>query len=212
MSSSNTVDEYAGHHPACYIREGQHCSCGRRIPGVYPDPPVREAAEAQKDWPFDTDADRDDPLTALRIPVTGVYPLWNYIATFDRGSARPTDIEARMLASFIEEYKACYLDDLDDYDKTAMAKRPLDISGAMTTTFHKWGEDDWSYRIATRPYGPVWVPVAPHWRNGQNDGVEIGPLPLEQVMDRCQQMRTGRSRKHWAEWKAARPEVFGGAA
>lgn len=42
-----TNDEYAGHHQHCYIREGQHCSCGRRVPGVYPDRPVREAAEAR---------------------------------------------------------------------------------------------------------------------------------------------------------------------
>ncbi|MGA4875894.1 hypothetical protein [Streptomyces lydicamycinicus] len=165
------------------------------------------------DWPFGNDADRDDPLTALRIPVTGVFPLWNYIATFDRSSeARPTGDEARMLASFIEEYKACYLDDLDDYDKAGVTKRPLDISDTMTKTFHKWDEDDWSYRVITWAYGPLWVPVAPRWRDGQNDGVETGPLPLEQVMDRCQQRRTERSREHWVEWKAAHPEVFGGAA
>lgn len=159
-------------------------------------------------WPFGTDADRDDPLTALRVPVTGVYPLWSYIATFDRGSeARPTDVEARMLASFIEEYKECFF---DDPDKTEVAKRPLDISGTMTKIFHKWGEGDWSYRVVTWHYGPLWVPVAPRWRDGQNDDVEIGPLSLEQVMDRCQHMRTEGPRKHWVEWKVAHPEVFGG--
>ncbi|RXS84189.1 hypothetical protein EST92_11565 [Streptomyces sp. TM32] len=38
--SSTTADEYAGHHRHCYIREGQHCSCGRQIPGVYADRPA----------------------------------------------------------------------------------------------------------------------------------------------------------------------------
>lgn len=35
-----TNDEYAGHHQHCYIREGQHCSCGRWNPDVYPDRPT----------------------------------------------------------------------------------------------------------------------------------------------------------------------------
>ncbi|MFE1767236.1 hypothetical protein ACFW81_23835 [Streptomyces angustmyceticus] len=40
MSSPTTGDQYAGHHRHCYIREGQHCSCGRRLPGILTDSPT----------------------------------------------------------------------------------------------------------------------------------------------------------------------------
>ena len=34
-------------------------------------------------WPFGTDADRDDPLTKLRIPVVGSFnPQWKYVAAY----------------------------------------------------------------------------------------------------------------------------------
>ncbi|MFJ4785062.1 hypothetical protein [Streptomyces sp. NPDC088794] len=64
-------------------------------------------------WPFGTDAIQHDPLTALRIPVvTSFNPMWKYVAAYidvDRSrfswgsQERPTDAEASMLASFIEE-------------------------------------------------------------------------------------------------------------
>lgn len=58
-------------------------------------------------WPFGTDADRDDPLTAMRIAVTSSHPGWAFLVAFDRESeARPTDHEAAMLRSFLDEYKA----------------------------------------------------------------------------------------------------------
>ena len=87
-------------------------------------------------WPFGTDADRDDPLTKLRIPVTGTHPMWRYIATFDRDSeARPTDLEAQQLASYIEAYKERWFNErrgeltlLEEQVLHALAEanRPLD--------------------------------------------------------------------------------------
>ncbi|PBC72295.1 MULTISPECIES: hypothetical protein [unclassified Streptomyces] len=157
-------------------------------------------------WPFGTDADRDDPLTALRIPVTGTHPKWHYIATFDRGSeARPTDAEARMLASFIEEYKEYFFN--DSY-KAKLLKRPLDVD-AVTKIFHKWGDSDWSYRVVTWQYGPFWVPVSPRLRGGEFEYDLLPAHTLEQVMDRCHSMHTEYPSKHWAEWKASHPETFG---
>jgi hypothetical protein len=160
-------------------------------------------------WPFGTDADRDDPLTALRIPVTGTHPEWRYIATFDRDSeARPTDTEARMLASYIQQYKDYYF---NDWYKAKLLERPLDVD-AVTRIFHKWGADDWSYRVVTWDHGPFWVPVAPQLRGGEWDYPKVtGPLTLEQVMDRAHTI-VDEPMQHWLDWKAAHPDVFTPAA
>ncbi|GLP64300.1 hypothetical protein TUSST3_09200 [Streptomyces sp. TUS-ST3] len=156
-------------------------------------------------WPFGTDADEHDPLTKLRIPVTGQHPMWRYIATFDRESeARPTDLEAAQLASYIEQYKDYFF---NDCYKAKLLERPLDVD-AVTRIFHKWGEGDWSYRVVTWDYGPFWVPVAPRSRGGRFDTAKLGPLTLVQVMDRDKHMHTEYPSKDWLDWKAAHPEVF----
>ncbi len=128
------------------------------------------------DWPYD--ADRDDPLTALRIPVTSAWPHWRYTATFDRESqVRPTDQEARQLASFIEEYREYFF---NETYKAKLSRRPFDTD-AVTRVFHKWAENDWSYRVVTWEYGPFWVPVSPGQRGGEYDVKPWpGPMPLVQ--------------------------------
>lgn len=159
------------------------------------------------DWPYD--ADRDDPLTALRIPVTSAYPAWRYIATFDRESeARPTDAEAAMLASYIEQYKV-YFFGADGWYKRKLEERPFDCD-AVTRIFHKWGDDDWSYRVETWDRGPFWVPVGPNSRGGKWDEAKLGALTLEQVMDQDKHMHSEYPDKEWAQWKTDHPDVFGG--
>ena len=164
-----------------------------------------------KAWPFGTDADEDDPLTALRIPVTGQFPMWRYVATFDRESeVRPTDTEAAQLASYIEQYKDYFF---NDWYKAKLLERPLDVD-AVTRIFHKWGEDDWSYRVVTWEYGPFWVPLAPGLRNSDYaarlhaDKPAVGPLALVQVMDRDHHMHTEYPSKAWAAWKADHSDIF----
>lgn len=160
---------------------------------------------AATDWPYD--ADRDDPLTALRIPVTSYYPDWRYIACFDRESeARPTDAEAAMLASYIEQYKV-YFFGADGWYKRKLEEKPFDTD-AVTRIFHKWGPDDWGYRVTTWEYGPFWVPAAPRLRGGRYDDTELGPLTLVQVMDRDKHMHTEYPDKAWAQWKTDHPDVF----
>lgn len=111
-------------------------------------------------WPYGTDADEHDPLTKLRIPVTGAHPAWRYIATFDRDSeARPTDREAAQLASYIEQYKVHFFG-ADGWYKRKLEEKPLDVD-AVTRIFHKWGEGDWSYRVDTWQYGPFWCRSPP---------------------------------------------------
>lgn len=156
------------------------------------------------DWPYD--ADRDDPLTALRIPVTSFNPHWRYIATFDRESEdRPTDLEARQLVSFIEEYKHYFFN--SSYIRK-LEQRPFDID-AVTKVFHKWAPGDWSYRVVTWEYGPMWVPVFPRLRGTRLDDRPAwkAPMTLVQVMDRIHTIGDGPM-PHWLEWKAAHPEVF----
>jgi len=158
-------------------------------------------------WPYD--ADEHDPLTKLRIPVTSAYPRWRYTATFDRESeVRPTDAEARQLASFIEEYREYFF---NETYKAKLSKRPFDTD-AKTVIFHKWAEDDWSYRRDSWEYGPFWVPVFPGQRGGQYDAPNWrAPLTLVQVMDRIHTIGDEPS-KRWLDWKASHPEVFGETA
>ncbi len=158
-------------------------------------------------WPFGTDADRDDPLTKLRIPVTGFNPGWRYIATFDRESeVRPTNLESRQLASYIEQYKV-YFFGADGWYKRKLEERPLDVD-AVTRIFHKWAEGDWSYRVVTWEYGPFWVPAQPHMRGGEWDQTGLGVHGLVGVMDRDHHMHSKYPNAHWAAWKASHPDVF----
>ncbi|UQA91212.1 hypothetical protein [Streptomyces halobius] len=158
------------------------------------------------DWPFAEDADRDDPLTRLRIPVTGVHPRWRYVACFDRESEdRPTDAEAAMLASFIREYIEHWFN--QGYQRR-LAERALDVdSGCNTVIFHKWGPDDWSYRLDSWQYGPFWVPVAPRLRGGQHDYRGPWKLSLVDVMDHKHTIGDEPLPRS-AQWKAAHPDVF----
>ena len=167
-------------------------------------------------WPFGTDAKENDPLTAMRIPVVDSFnPEWKYVAAYidvDRSryswgsQERPTDAEAAMLASFIEEYKHHWFN--EGY-KAKLLKRALDVdSGCNTTVFIKYGPDDWGYRLCSWTYGPTYVPVGPKLRGGKYDeDKQPGPLTLEQVMDRRHTI-VDEPMKHWLDWKAAHPEVF----
>lgn len=167
-------------------------------------------------WPFGTDAIENDPLTALRIPVvTSFNPEWKYVAAYidvdtsrySWGSTeRPTDAEAAMLASFIDEYKHHWFN--ESYHRK-LAQRALDVdSGCNTTIFIKYGPDDWGYRLCSWQYGPMYVPVGPKLRGGKyDDGKHSGPMSLEQVMD-LRHTIVHEVMPHWLEWKATHPEVF----
>lgn len=152
------------------------------------------------DWPYD--APQDDPLTALRIPVASSHPDWYYLTAFDGDSpVRPTDAEALMLASYNSEYIAYWY--RDSY-KAKLAERPFDVDGgANGTIFRKYGQDDWGYRKRTWTMGPLYVPQSPAFTDRQ-----LGPLTLEQVMDRIHCHGEPEPSKRWADWKAAHPDVF----
>lgn len=171
-------------------------------------------------WPFETDAKQDDPLTAMRIPVVDSFnPRWKYVAAYidvdtsrySWGSQeRPTDAEAAMIASFIEEYKHHWF---NERYKARLLERPLDVdSGCNTTVFIKYGTDDWGYRLCSWQYGPLFVPVGPNLRGGDYEYAKCpGPLTLEQVMDRSHTI-VDEPMQHWLDWKAAHPDVFGAAS
>jgi hypothetical protein len=163
----------------------------------------------ETEWPFGSDADRDDPLTKLRIAVTSSHPRWSYLVSFDRDSAvRPTDAEAAMLASFLEEYKHHW------YRRSylaQLAERALDVDGgANGVVFHKFGTDDWGYRRHSFQQGWPWSVVWPSLRDREADSPIRGPFTLAEVMDRAQG-RGDEPPRRWVEWKAAHPEVFGQA-
>lgn len=151
-------------------------------------------------WRYD--ADENDPLTALRIPVTSDYPDFHYTACFDRESRqRPTDAEARMIASFIEEYQSRWFGD-GAWRQEQLAK-PFDMDCPTTTVFHKWAADDWSYRNRMWQAGPHWSPAGPRLRNTQYDTSRLkGPLSLLELMDAIARGTV------WDRWKADHPDVF----
>jgi hypothetical protein len=167
-------------------------------------------------WPFGLDAKQNDPLTALRIPVVrGFNPRWHYVAAyldvdpdcpFDppwpfASAERPTEAEAQMLVSFLQEHRHYWFND-EGYARE-MDQRPLDFdSGWNTTVFIKYGTDDWGYRRCSWVYGPTFVPEPPTFAD------RTGPLTLEQVMDRCH-AHGDEPPKRWLDWKATHPEVFG---
>jgi hypothetical protein len=160
-------------------------------------------------WPYD--ADRDDPLTALRIPVTSAHPNWRYIAAFDRESeARPTDAEAARLASYIEEYKVHFFG-ADGWYKRKLEEAPFDCD-AVTKVFHKWGPNDWSYRVVTWQYGPTWMPTAPRLRSGKHDDAKLRAMTLVQVMDRTHTIGDDKPMQYWQDWKNTHPDIFGDAS
>lgn len=162
-------------------------------------------------WPFGTDADRDDPLTALRIPVVSSFnPQWKYVAAYLKPSAdhwhcfgsaeRPTNEEAQMIASFIQEYLQYWFH--EGYQRK-LAKRPLDVDGSCNTVvFIKYGPDDWAYRLCSWVYGPTFVPDPPSTADRK-----LGPLTLEQVMDRAHTIGD-KPMRNWLDWKATHQDVF----
>jgi hypothetical protein len=154
-------------------------------------------------WPFGTDADQHDPLTAHRIAVTSPYASWCYIVAFDRDSpSRPTDQETATLASFLDEYKSHWYG-IDGAYLKKLHEKPLDVDGgANGITFRKYGPDDWGYRRRTWDRGPTFVPAGPAF-------VErgMGPLDLVQLMDHIHAF-DGIPSKRWTDWKTAHPGVF----
>lgn len=178
---------------------------------------------AKTGWPFD--AIQDDPLTALRVPVvTSFNPMWKYVAAYlnpvEEGPdylkgppfgslERPTDAEAAMIASFIREYIEHWF---NERYKRQLAERPLDVdSGCKTIVFIKYGRDDWGYRVTTWEYGHTFVPPPPSFRERHPEEACGGPLSLLQVMDRKHTIGDDGPMRHWVEWKATHPDVFGGA-
>lgn len=169
-------------------------------------------------WPFEDDAVRDDPLTLLRIAVVdSSHPMWHYIVAYldvdpgphRMGSAeRPTEAEALLLASFLEQYKTYWYNG-SYLNKLAM--RPLDVDGgANGIVFIKYGPDDWGYRRRTWQYGPMFVPPSPAIRERYPDEDHSGaPLSLERLMDHIHGHSLGGGiNRHWQQWKADHPEIF----
>lgn len=161
-------------------------------------------AESKDGWPFD--ADRDDPLTARRIAVSSSHPGWCYLVSFDRESEeRPTDHEADLLASFLDEYKTRWYN--PGY-RAHIERRPLDVDGgANGVIFHKWGPDDWGFRRRSFEIGYLFTVVSPGMRAEEPDHKWRGPFSLLELMDRLHTFLDEPSAR-WVAWKAARPEVF----
>lgn len=144
------------------------------------------------------DADQDDALTALRIPVTCFKPDKYYLVTFDRESAeRPTDREARIIASYIDFQAERWLSRRRQQERD---QRLFDIEpGHNTETLHKRGPDQWAYRRWSWTQGYLFLPP---W---DDPAAQLGLVPL---LDRMKGHTTGPN-PEWEAWKSAHPDVFG---
>jgi hypothetical protein len=161
------------------------------------------------EWPYD--ADRDDPLTALRIPVVdSPHPHWAYIVALDTGAKRgkewlrPTDLEATQLQSFLRQYIEHWY---TPFWKDRLTERPFDIDcQANGVVFYKYDDGDWAYRKNSWEQ-PLYWPSYPAARPLKQPAA----LTLVELMDQIYSSDTdpGGVRPKWAEWKAAHPEVFG---
>ena len=154
-------------------------------------------------WPFGNEADRNDPLTAMRIPVIpNPYPGWKYevcvVITDDDlwdPALRPDDAEARMIAAYLG-YRMEYY---NEGWKAKMRKRALDVDATTNTVvLQKRGEGDWCYRRRTWRSGPFMVPAR-----------DQEPLGLEALLDRIHFYGADMPAQSWLDWKAAHPEAFG---
>jgi hypothetical protein len=153
------------------------------------------------DWPFD--ADRDDPLAALRIPVVRTsHPDWRYEVALVIGSEdetlwppglRPDDAEVRQVAAELEWRMQYY----NEGWKAKMRRRPLDVDGTTNTVvLQKFGEGDWRYRRASFKHG-MW----PFYGNPER-------FALEELLDHINDYGD-EPNPEWRAFKAARPEAFG---
>ena len=156
-----------------------------------------------KAWPFGEDSDQDELLTPLRVAVAGPYAEWNYIVTYDRESpVRPTEQEALMLGSYLEEYREYFY---NERWIMLMAERPVDVDGgANGVTFRKYADDDWGYRRRSWHIGPEVVPAPPVMKDRG-----IGPLSLERLMDHIHSI-DDEPQPRWVDWKKNHPDIFGG--
>lgn len=151
-------------------------------------------------WPFD--ADRDDPLTVLRIPVTPAHPDQAYLVALTSGrdkflelfgetALRPDDGEAAMIASYVRYLCSGY----SAMWQRKLAERPFDLDGARATiVLRKRAEDDWCYRLSTW-HSPRWSTRHP-------------VTGLAGLLDHIATHGGVIQRPSWAEWKAAHPDVF----
>jgi hypothetical protein len=169
-------------------------------------------------WPFGADAEQNDPLAALRIPVVSSFnPSWHYVAAYLNvnpespfappwpfaSAERPTDAEARMLVSFLQQHRHYWFNN-EGYARQ-MDQRPLDVdSGWNTTVFIKYAADDWGYRRCSWTQGPTFVPGPP----GSPSRTTTGQMTLENVMDRVHSWGDGTS-PQWQQWKTDHSDVFG---
>jgi hypothetical protein len=155
-------------------------------------------------WPFD-DADQDDPLTVLRIPVVRTsHPRWKYEVALVIGSEdetiwkpglRPDEPEVRQIVAELEWRMTYY----NEGWKAKMRRRPLDVdSSTNTVVLQKFAEDDWRYRRASHEHG-MW----PFYNNPKR-------FTLEALLDHINDYGDEPNPK-WRAFKAAHPEAFGTA-
>ena len=165
----------------------------------------------ETDWPYD--ADRDDPLTKLRIPVTTLYPDWKYLVAFNGRPIydgdlmdRPDEQETAILASYIQYTRQHWF---NERWQARLLERPFDIDGGHNTLIlRKWGPGDWAHRRASWQFGPSIVPCHPQLRKGETWDGRVLPLGLVELLDCIHAHGGDRPLPAWLEWKAAHPDVF----
>jgi hypothetical protein len=150
-----------------------------------------------------SDADANDPLAALRIPVTSEWPHHGYLAAYAGHVAltldwpRPDDAEAATLACYIDYKRSKY----ERYVQRRMLAEPFDAGDRSAVVFVKRGADDWAYRATHWTSGPFWVPLPEHIDGGLK-------LSLTALLDNVETSAGTVPAPVWDAWKAVHPDVF----
>jgi hypothetical protein len=152
-------------------------------------------------WPFE-EADHNDPLAALRIPIVRTsHPRWKYEVALVVGSEdnrywapglRPDEAEVRQIVAELDWRMEYY----NESWKAKMRRRPLDVdSGTNTVILQKFAEGDWRYRRASFEHG-MW----PFASMGKR-------FTLEALLDHINDFGD-KPNPRWRAFKAAHPEAF----
>lgn len=139
-----------------------------------------------------------------RIPIVSYeWTRWNYITAIVAGEGadgtygNPTDVEITIAASFHDEYIEKWY--RPGWLNSMRAEHPFDVDGGANG------------RYLCKYQNGGWGVKARSWEHAARPAFDAEPHTLIQALDRFNRVGTDSVSTRWLEWKAAHPNIFGGA-